>query len=300
MITNKPLEFSLEKIVKDALYEDLGQQGDITSNSIIDKNLENNFVLKSRSEGVISGLQVAELSFITLDSGLSFEKNIDNGLNVQKGDIIATVTGNSSSILSAERTALNFLSHLSGIASATYEMASLISETNTKIVSTRKTTPNLRILEKFAVKDGGGMNHRFGLYDGILIKDNHLALSGSISNSVSLAREKCGHMVNIEVEVDNLDQYMEALETQTDAILLDNFNIEDLIKAVSLNKKNIILEASGKITKDNILEIAKTGVNLISSGWLTHSSPSLLIELRMERHGYIMLKKKHCAITATP
>jgi nicotinate-nucleotide pyrophosphorylase (carboxylating) len=279
MITNKPLEFSLEKIVKDALYEDLGQQGDITSNSIIDKNLENNFVLKSRSEGVISGLQVAELSFITLDSGLSFEKNIDNGLNVQKGDIIATVTGNSSSILSAERTALNFLSHLSGIASATYEMASLISETNTKIVSTRKTTPNLRILEKFAVKDGGGMNHRFGLYDGILIKDNHLALSGSISNSVSLAREKCGHMVNIEVEVDNLDQYMEALKTQTDAILLDNFNIEDLIKAVSLNKKNIILEASGKITKDNILEIAKTGVNLISSGWLTHSSPSLDIGL---------------------
>jgi nicotinate-nucleotide pyrophosphorylase (carboxylating) len=279
MIINKPLEFSLEKIVKDALYEDLGQQGDITSNSIIDKNLENNFVLKSRSEGVISGLQVAELSFITLDSGLSFEKNIDNGLNVQKGDIIATVTGNSSSILSAERTALNFLSHLSGIASATYEMASLISETNTKIVSTRKTTPNLRILEKFAVKDGGGMNHRFGLYDGILIKDNHLALSGSISNSVSLAREKCGHMVNIEVEVDNLDQYMEALETQTDAILLDNFNIEDLIKAVSLNKKNIILEASGKITKDNILEIAKTGVNLISSGWLTHSSPSLDIGL---------------------
>jgi nicotinate-nucleotide pyrophosphorylase (carboxylating) len=279
MITNKPLEFSLEKIVKDALYEDLGQQGDITSNSIIDKNLENNFVLKSRSEGVISGLQVAELSFITLDSGLSFEKNIDNGLNVKKGDIIATVTGNSSSILSAERTALNFLSHLSGIASATYEMASLISETNTKIVSTRKTTPNLRILEKFAVKDGGGMNHRFGLYDGILIKDNHLALSGSISNSVSLAREKCGHMVNIEVEVDNLDQYMEALETQTDAILLDNFNIEDLIKAVSLNKKNIILEASGKITKDNILEIAKTGVNLISSGWLTHSSPSLDIGL---------------------
>ena len=279
MITNKPLEFSLEKIVKDALYEDLGQQGDITSNSIIDKNLENNFVLKSRSEGVISGLQVAELSFKTLDSGLSFEKNIDNGLNVQKGDIIATVTGNSSSILSAERTALNFLSHLSGIASATYEMASLISETNTKIVSTRKTTPNLRILEKFAVKDGGGINHRFGLYDGILIKDNHLALSGSISNSVSLAREKCGHMVNIEVEVDNLDQYMEALETQTDAILLDNFNIEDLIKAVSLNKKNIILEASGKITKDNILEIAETGVNLISSGWLTHSSPSLDIGL---------------------
>lgn len=279
MIEKIPLEFSFEKIIKDALYEDLGQQGDITSNSIIDKNLENNFVLKSRSEGVISGLQVAELSFMTLDSRLIFEKKLDNGSNVKNGDIIASVKGNAASILSAERTALNFLSHLSGIASATSEMVNLISETNTKIVSTRKTTPNLRILEKFAVKDGGGMNHRFGLYDGILIKDNHLALSGSITNSVSLAREKCGHMINIEVEVDNLDQYREALETQTDAILLDNFNIEDLIKAVKLNKKNIILEASGKITKDNILEIAKTGVNLISSGWLTHSSPSLDIGL---------------------
>jgi len=279
MIEKTPLEFSFEKIIKDALYEDLGQQGDITSNSVIDKNLENNFVLKSRSEGVISGLQVAELSFMTLDSRLIFEKKLDNGSNVKNGDIIASVKGNAASILSAERTALNFLSHLSGIASATSEMANLISETNTKIVSTRKTTPNLRILEKFAVKDGGGMNHRFGLYDGILIKDNHLALSGSITNSVSLAREKCGHMINIEVEVDNLDQYREALETQTDAILLDNFNIEDLIKAVKLNKKNIILEASGKITKDNILEIAKTGVNLISSGWLTHSSPSLDIGL---------------------
>ena len=279
MIEKRSLEFSFEKIIKDALYEDLGQRGDITSNSVIDKNLENNFVLKSRSEGVISGLQVAELSFMTLDRRLSFEKKVDNGSNVKNGDIIASVKGNAASILSAERTALNFLSHLSGIASATSEMANLISETNTKIVSTRKTTPNLRILEKFAVKDGGGMNHRFGLYDGILIKDNHLALSGSITNSVSLAREKCGHMINIEVEVDNLDQYREALETQTNAILLDNFNIEDLIKAVNLNKKNIVLEASGKITKDNILEIAKTGVNLISSGWLTHSSPALDIGL---------------------
>ena len=152
-----------------------------------------------------------------------FEKKLTNGSPVKEGDIIATVRGTASSILSAERTALNFLSHLSGIASATNEMVNLISETNTKIVSTRKTTPNLRILEKFAVKDGGGMNHRFGLYDGILIKDNHLALSGSISNSVSLARSKCGHMVNIEVEVDNLDQYKEALETTADAILLDNF-----------------------------------------------------------------------------
>ena len=237
MIESNPLEFSLEKIVKNALYEDLGQQGDITSSSIIDKSIESSFVLKSRSKGIVSGIKVAELSFNLLDSSLVFEKKLTNGSPVKEGDIIATVRGTASSILSAERTALNFLSHLSGIASATNEMVNIISETNTKIVSTRKTTPNLRILEKFAVKDGGGMNHRFGLYDGILIKDNHLALSGSISNSVSLARSKCGHMVNIEVEVDNLDQYKEALETTADAILLDNFELEDLIKAVNLNKK---------------------------------------------------------------
>ena len=279
MIEINPLEFSFKKIVRDALYEDLGHQGDITSNSVIKSNLQHSFVLKSRSDGVISGIQVAELSFKLLDSSLNFKKNLNDGSIVKKEDIIATINGSASSILSAERTSLNFLSHLSGIASATNEMVNLISGTNTKIVSTRKTTPNLRILEKFAVKDGGGINHRFGLYDGILIKDNHLALSGSINNSVSLAREKCGHMVNIEVEVDNLDQYREALETQTDAILLDNFKIEDLVKAVNLNNKNIILEASGKITKDNILEIAKTGVDLISSGWLTHSSPSLDIGL---------------------
>ena len=279
MTETNPLEFSFEKIVREALYEDLGHQGDITSNSVIKKDLENSFVLKSRADGVISGIQVAELSFKILDSSLSFKKNLNDGSNVKKGDIIATIKGSASSILSAERTALNFLSHLSGIASATYEMVELISETNTKIVSTRKTTPNLRVLEKFAVKNGGGINHRFGLYDGILIKDNHLALSKSISNSISKAKEKCGHMVNIEVEVDNLEQYKEALETETDAILLDNFEIDDLIEAVNLNKKNIVLEASGKITKDNILEVAKTGVNLISSGWITHSSPSLDIGL---------------------
>jgi len=279
MIETNPLEFSFEKIVREALYEDLGHQGDITSNSVIEKDLENSFVLKSRADGVISGIQVAELSFKILDSSLSFKKNLNDGSNVKKGDIIATIKGSPSSILSAERTALNFLSHLSGIASATNEMVELISETNTKIVSTRKTTPNLRVLEKFAVKNGGGINHRFGLYDGILIKDNHLALSKSISNSISKAKEKCGHMVNIEVEVDNLEQYKEALETETDAILLDNFEIDDLIEAVNLNKKNIVLEASGKITKGNILEVAKTGVNLISSGWITHSSPSLDIGL---------------------
>ena len=279
MIEKSSTNFSIEKIVKEALNEDLGQQGDITSNSIIDKNLENSFVLKSRSDGIISGIKPAEMSFKLLNENIIFENHINDGSAVKPGDIIATIKGTARSILSSERTALNFLSHLSGIASATNEMVKIISKTNARIVSTRKTTPNLRVLEKIAVRDGGGMNHRFGLYDGILIKDNHLALSGSINETVSSARRKSSHMTSIEIEVDNLNQYKEALETDVDAILLDNFNIENLIKAVSLNNKKVILEASGKITKDTILEIAKTGVNLISSGWLTHSAPSLDIGL---------------------
>ena len=177
---------------------------------------------------------------------------------------------------------MNFLSHLSGIATSTNQMVELVSETKVKIVSTRKTTPNLRVLEKNAVKDGGGVNHRFGLYDGILIKDNHIAASGSIKESVLKAKKNSGHMVKVEIEVDNIIQFKEAITTDADAILLDNFSLNDLKKAVSLNKNNIILEASGKINKKNISEIAKTGIDLISSGWITHSSPALDIGLDFE------------------
>ena len=279
MIFNSPPKFSIEKVIKNALYEDLGQQGDITSNSVIPPESKGNFFLVSRSEGVISGMYAAELTFEIMDKSLEFESIIFDGSKVKRGDTIAEIRGNTQSILSGERTALNFLSHLSGIASSTKEMVQLISETNVKIVSTRKTTPNLRVFEKNAVKDGGGVNHRFGLYDGILIKDNHLAIAGSIKDAVSKARLNSGHMVNVEIEVDNLSQYKDALETSADAILLDNFSLEDLRMAVSIKKNNVKLEASGKITKDSISAIAETGVDLISSGWLTHSSPALDIGL---------------------
>tara|TARA_B110000014_G_C20063022_1_gene553753 strand:- start:370 stop:1218 length:849 start_codon:yes stop_codon:yes gene_type:complete len=282
MIQNTNTRFVIEKIIKNALYEDLGQNGDITSNSIIDPEVKNNFSLISRSNGVISGLFIASLTFGLIDKNLEFSTNLSDGSKVKKGDVIATIKGSTRSILSGERTALNFLSHLSGIASATSHMVELISSTKVKIVSTRKTTPNLRFLEKNAVKDGGGVNHRFGLYDGILIKDNHIAVSGSIKESISKAKKNSGHMVKIEIEVDNLSQYKEAIETNVDAILLDNFSLQNLREAVNLNINNITLEASGKINRDNIYDIAKTGINLISSGWLTHSSPALDIGLDFE------------------
>ena len=282
MIQNTLTKFSLEKVIQDALYEDLGQNGDITSNSIIDIESEDNFYMTAREEGTVSGIFLACLTFELVDKNLEFTPNIKDGDRVKKGDVIAKIKGKTRSILSGERTALNFLSHLSGIATSTNQMVELISKTKAKIVSTRKTTPNLRVLEKNAVKDGGGVNHRFGLYDGILIKDNHIAASGSIKETILKAKKNSGHMVKVEIEVDNILQFKEAVITNVDAILLDNFSLNDLKDAVSLNKNNIILEASGKINEKNIFEIAKTGIDLISSGWITHSSPALDIGLDFE------------------
>lgn len=282
MIQNTLTKFSLEKIIKNALYEDLGQNGDITSNSIINVGSDDIFYMSAREDGTLSGLSLAGLTFEIMDKGLEFSPYLKDGDRIKKGEKIAKIKGKTRSILSGERTALNFLSHLSGIATSTNQMVELVSETKVKIVSTRKTTPNLRVLEKNAVKDGGGVNHRFGLYDGILIKDNHIAASGSIKESVLKAKKNSGHMVKVEIEVDNIIQFKEAITTDADAILLDNFSLNDLKKAVSLNKNNIILEASGKINKKNISEIAKTGIDLISSGWITHSSPALDIGLDFE------------------
>jgi nicotinate-nucleotide pyrophosphorylase (carboxylating) len=282
MIQNTLTKFSVEKVIQDALYEDLGQNGDITSNSIIDIESEDSFYMTAREEGTVSGIFLACLTFELVDKNLEFTPNIKDGDKVKKGDVIAKIKGKTRSILSGERTALNFLSHLSGIATSTNQMVELISKTKAKIVSTRKTTPNLRVLEKNAVKDGGGVNHRFGLYDGILIKDNHIAASGSIKETILKAKKNSGHMVKVEIEVDNILQFKEAVITNVDAILLDNFSLNDLKKAVGLNKNNIILEASGKINEKNISEIAKTGIDLISSGWITHSSPALDIGLDFE------------------
>ena len=264
-----------ERIVEEALKEDIGIIGDVTSNLILDDSNRSEFDIKSRQEGIISGLYLVETVFRLVDKKIAFKKFKEEGDEVEIGDILARIQGNSISILTAERTALNFLSHMSGIASATSLMAKKIKNTNTKIMCTRKTTPNLRVFEKFAVLSGGGKNHRFGLFDGILIKDNHIALSGSIKEAIKKAKKSSDKSLKIEVEVDNIDQFQEALENNPDIILLDNFSTSELKKAVEINSDKVLLEASGSVNIENVLDIAMTGVDFISSGWLTHSSPSL-------------------------
>lgn len=264
-----------ERTVEEALKEDIGIMGDITSNLILDDSNRSEFEIKSRKKGVISGLYLAETAFRLIDKNIAFEKFKEEGDEVEVDDILVRIRGNSISILTAERTALNFLSHMSGIASATSLMAKKIKNTNTKIMCTRKTTPNLRIFEKFAVLSGGGKNHRFGLFDGILIKDNHIALSGSIKEAIKKAKNSSDKSIKVEVEVDNIDQFQEALENNPDIILLDNFSTSELKKAVEINNDKVLLEASGSVNIENVLDIAMTGVDFISSGWLTHSSPSL-------------------------
>ena len=264
-----------ERTVEEALKEDIGIIGDVTSNLILDDSNRSEFEIKSRQEGIISGLYLVETVFRLVDKKIAFKKFKEEGDEVEIGDILARIQGNSISILTAERTALNFLSHMSGIASATSLMAKKIKNTNTKIMCTRKTTPNLRIFEKFAVLSGGGKNHRFGLFDGILIKDNHIALSGSIKEAIKKAKNSSDKSIKVEVEVDNIDQFQEALENNPDIILLDNFSTSELKKAVEINNDKVLLEASGSVNIENVLDIAMTGVDFISSGWLTHSSPSL-------------------------
>ena len=264
-----------ERTVEEALKEDIGDMGDITSNLILDDSNRSEFEIKSRQKGVISGLYLAETAFRLIDKKISFEKFKEEGDEVEVEDILVRIRGNSISILTAERTALNFLSHMSGIATATSLMAKKIKNTNTKIMCTRKTTPNLRVFEKFAVLSGGGKNHRFGLFDGILIKDNHIALSGSIKEAIKKAKNSSDKSIKVEVEVDNIDQFQEALKNNADIILLDNFSTSELKKAVEINNDKVLLEASGSVNIENVLDIALTGVDFISSGWLTHSSPSL-------------------------
>ena len=264
-----------ERTVEEALKEDIGVMGDITSNLILDDSNRSEFEIKSRQKGVISGLYLAETAFRLIDKKISFEKFKEEGDEVEVEDILVRIRGNSISILTAERTALNFLSHMSGIATATSLMAKKIKNTNTKIMCTRKTTPNLRVFEKFAVLSGGGKNHRFGLFDGILIKDNHIALSGSIKEAIKKAKNSSDKSIKVEVEVDNIDQFQEALKNNPDIILLDNFSTSELKKAVEINNDKVLLESSGSVNIENVLDIALTGVDFISSGWLTHSSPSL-------------------------
>lgn len=265
----------IEPAVRAALLEDFGRAGDITTQATIPSTALAHGVIAARQAGRIAGLDFALTAFRLLDPRVKFTVHAPDGSDVMPGDTVAVVDGPARPILTAERVALNFLGQLSGVATATAKLVELVAGTKARIVCTRKTTPGLRAFEKYAVRCGGGRNHRFGLDDGILIKDNHIVAAGGIAKAVIAARAHAGHMVHIEVEVDSLRQLEEALAHGANSILLDNMTPEQLREAVELTAGRAVLEASGNITAETIASIAATGVDLISSGAITHSPKCL-------------------------
>jgi nicotinate-nucleotide pyrophosphorylase (carboxylating) len=279
MILSSLPRLIVEPLVRNALLEDLGLAGDITSAAVIPADHRSVVVMAAREPGVIAGLDAAELAFQLVDPAIVMKRQVQDGAAVAPGDIIATIEGPSRGLLTAERAALNFLGHLSGIASVTASIAAAISGTKASVACTRKTTPGLRALEKYAVRAGGGMNHRFALYDAVLIKDNHIAVAGGVREAIRSAKAGVGHLVKIEVEVDTLEQLREVMDEGVDAVLLDNMTPERLREAVEIVAGRAITEASGRINPETAPAIAATGVDLISVGWLTHSAPVLDIGL---------------------
>ncbi len=270
------------RLVRAALREDLGLAGDITTGALIPADAVCEATLALREDGCIAGLPLAIAAFRALDPQLAVEAHVQKGALAGAGSAIARLTGKTRAILSAERVALNLLQHLSGVATATHYFVEAVAGTQAKIVCTRKTTPGLRAFEKYAVRAGGGSNHRFGLFDAVLIKDNHIAAAGSVSAAIERARAAVGHMVKIEVEVDTLAQLEEALHHEIDAVLLDNMAVPELKNAVARAKTarpGILCEASGGIRLVTVRAIAETGVDMISVGALTHSVKALDIGL---------------------
>ncbi|MFZ2102273.1 MAG: carboxylating nicotinate-nucleotide diphosphorylase [Oricola sp.] len=273
----------VEDAVRAALLEDLGRAGDITTNATIAPDATATAELASRENGVIAGMVLAETAFRLMDPSIVFTAKLRDCDRVKAGDAVASISGNARAILSAERVALNFLMHLSGIASYTARFADEIARTDAKVTCTRKTIPGLRALEKYAVRCGGGSNHRYGLDDAVLIKDNHIAVSGGVAKAIQAARAYAGHLVKIECEVDTLDQLREALKAAPDAILLDNMTNDQLREAVALNRADnggrVKLEASGNVRFETIKAIAETGVDYISTSKITMAAPTLDIGL---------------------
>jgi nicotinate-nucleotide pyrophosphorylase (carboxylating) len=269
----------IDPIVRSALLEDLGRAGDITTDAIVPAEAQSRLRLVARQPGVLAGLDLARLAFELTDSAITFEPRLRDGARLASGDEIASLYGPARGILTAERTALNFLCHLSGVASATAGIADAIRSYGAKVTCTRKTMPGLRTVQKYAVRVGGGSNHRYGLDDAMLIKDNHVALAGGVRNAVERARAAAGHMVRIELEVDTLAQLEEALALGVDAVLLDNMSLPDLRRAVGMAKGRAITEASGRVTPETAPDVAATGVDLIAIGWITHSARVLDIGL---------------------
>jgi nicotinate-nucleotide pyrophosphorylase (carboxylating) len=260
-----------ESLVRAALLEDLGRAGDLTSNATVPASHAGQAALVARQRGVVAGLDVAALAFQQVDPAIQIEARKPDGSRIEPGDVIAIVSGPSRGMLTGERTALNFLCHMSGVASATAAVVDAIGDSRTQIVCTRKTMPGLRVVQKYAVRVGGGANHRFGLDDAVLIKDNHVAIAGGVAQAVERARAAVGHMVKIELEVDTLDQLDQALALGVDAVLLDNMGVDTLREAVRRVAGRALTEASGRITPQTAPAVAATGVDLISIGWLTHS-----------------------------
>jgi nicotinate-nucleotide pyrophosphorylase (carboxylating) len=269
----------IEPIVRAALVEDLGRAGDITSLACIDADARLSARFAGRQAGVVAGLACARLAIHALDPAARFETLVQDGDVLAPGAVLARVDANARALLSAERVALNLLGRLSGVASLTAAYVAAVAGTSARIVDTRKTTPGLRALEKYAVRCGGGVNHRFGLDDAILIKDNHVAACGGVGEAIRRARAAAGHLVKIEAEVDGLDQLAEALAERPDVIMLDNFTLDDLREAVARAKGQVVLEASGGVNLTTVRAIAETGVDVISVGALTHSAPVLDIGL---------------------
>jgi len=265
----------VEQAVHAALAEDVGLAGDITTDPIVPSDSQGEAAIVARKPGVVAGLDLAEAAFKTLDPGAQFTRVIDDGGRVEAGGTIAKIKGRTRALLTAERTALNFFGRLSGIATLTSAYVEAVKGTKAQIADTRKTTPGLRAFEKFAVRCGGGVNHRFGLYDAVLVKDNHIAAAGGLEAALKLLRPRAGHAVKVEVEVDTLQQLEEALTFPIDAVLLDNMDVATLRKAVALVDGKVLIEASGGVTLETVGKIAATGVDLISVGALTHSPRNL-------------------------
>ena len=276
-----PLE--IDGVVTRALAEDLGRAGDVTSTATIPENTQARAIVVARQAGVIAGLPFVAASFQKLAPDIAIAPHARDGAHVAAKTSLMTVTGPARAVLSGERVALNILGRLSGIATATHEFVRRVSHTKLRICCTRKTTPGLRALEKYAVRCGGGFNHRFGLDDAILIKDNHIAVAGGIRAVLERAQAVAGHLVKIEIEVDTLDQLREVVAVGiADAVLLDNMDAATMRKAVEIAGGQFTLEASGGVTLDHVAEIAATGVDYASSGWITHSAPNLDVALDIE------------------
>lgn len=268
----------IEDIVRLALAEDVGI-GDITTFLVVDSEITARAEIMARQDMVVAGMEAAHRTFAQVDDSIKFDRMVNDGDLIDSGVIMARVSGPAGSILTAERVALNFLMRLSGVATLTARFVGMIRAHNVKIVDTRKTTPGMRALEKAAVRAGGGGNHRFGLFDGILIKDNHIAAAGSITHAVTRAKAGAPHTIKVEVEVENLEELEEAIEAGADAVLLDNMAPAEMRKAVAVAKGRVLLEASGGVTLDTVDHVAASGVDIISIGALTHSAPAVDISL---------------------